>query len=330
MRRLSAAIDRPVTFALLQVDAAPDLWRELMDESLGRGRRGRRPLAPGRRAGPPACSSGHSHDLLAVRRHPRLPGAQGRATCPPRSWSPPCATPRCAAPSSAGSPTGHGRASAWRRRLRPHLRARRPARLRARPRARRWPAIGRRHRAHRRSRWPTTPCSTTTARACSTCRSSTTPTATSSRSREMLLHPRAARGLADGGAHCGVICDAVACRRSCSPTGPATARGARRSRSSGSCKKQTHDTARLYGLGDRGTHRARHARRPQRHRLRPPRSSAAPYVVDDLPAGGKRLLQGATGYVATIKSGVDHLRRRRGHRRAARPPPPRRPLIQLP
>jgi N-acyl-D-amino-acid deacylase len=34
MRRLSAAIHRPVTFALVQVDAAPDLWRELMDESL--------------------------------------------------------------------------------------------------------------------------------------------------------------------------------------------------------------------------------------------------------------------------------------------------------
>src|SRR3954453_4969120 len=34
MRKLSAAIGRPVTFAMLQVDAAPDLWRELMDESL--------------------------------------------------------------------------------------------------------------------------------------------------------------------------------------------------------------------------------------------------------------------------------------------------------
>ena len=30
MARLSAAIGRPVTFALLQVDAAPDLWRELL------------------------------------------------------------------------------------------------------------------------------------------------------------------------------------------------------------------------------------------------------------------------------------------------------------
>src|ERR1700722_7694053 len=34
MRRLSTAIGRPVTFALLQVDSAPDLWQELMDASL--------------------------------------------------------------------------------------------------------------------------------------------------------------------------------------------------------------------------------------------------------------------------------------------------------
>ena len=34
MRRLSAAIGRPVTFALLQVASAPDLWRELLDTSL--------------------------------------------------------------------------------------------------------------------------------------------------------------------------------------------------------------------------------------------------------------------------------------------------------
>ena len=29
-----------------------------------------------------------------------------------------------------------------------------------------------------------------------------------------------------------------------------------------------------------------------------------PYIVFDLPAGGKRLLQKADGYVATVKSGV--------------------------
>jgi N-acyl-D-amino-acid deacylase len=31
---------------------------------------------------------------------------------------------------------------------------------------------------------------------------------------------------------------------------------------------------------------------------------AKPYIAFDLPAGGKRLLQRASGYVATIKSGV--------------------------
>src|SRR3954466_10534558 len=34
MRRLSAKIGRPVTFALIQVDSAPGLWKELMDASL--------------------------------------------------------------------------------------------------------------------------------------------------------------------------------------------------------------------------------------------------------------------------------------------------------
>ena len=46
MCRLSDDLDLPVSFTLLQVDAAPDLWRELMDESLARDRR--------RRAGGPA------------------------------------------------------------------------------------------------------------------------------------------------------------------------------------------------------------------------------------------------------------------------------------
>ncbi len=34
MRRLSSAIGRPVTFALVQVDGAPTLWRDLLEESL--------------------------------------------------------------------------------------------------------------------------------------------------------------------------------------------------------------------------------------------------------------------------------------------------------
>jgi N-acyl-D-amino-acid deacylase len=133
--------------------------------------------------------------------------------------------------------------------------------------------------------------------------------------REMLLHPRAASGLADGGAHCGVICDASL------PTFMLT--HWTRDRHRGDTlplewvvKKQTHDTARLYGLGDRGT-------------IEPGMLGdlnvidyehlqlGAPYVTADLPAGGSRILQSATGYVATIKSGqvtFDH-----GHDTGARP-----------
>ena len=40
MCRLSAEVDQPVSFALTQVDAAPDLWRQLMDESLSAVDRG--------------------------------------------------------------------------------------------------------------------------------------------------------------------------------------------------------------------------------------------------------------------------------------------------
>ena len=120
--------------------------------------------------------------------------------------------------------------------------------------------------------------------------------------REMLLHPRSASGLADGGAHCGVICDASL------PTFMLT--HWTRDRQRGETlplewivKKQTHDTARLYGLGDRGT-------------IEPGMLGdlnvidyehlqlGSPYVTADLPAGGKRLLQRATGYRATVKSGV--------------------------
>jgi N-acyl-D-aspartate/D-glutamate deacylase len=119
---------------------------------------------------------------------------------------------------------------------------------------------------------------------------------------EMLLHPRGLLGLADGGAHTGTICDASM------PTFMLT--HWTRDRSRGSTlpieyvvKKQTHDTARLYGLSDRGT-------------LEPGAlgdlnlidyealSLQRPYVAHDLPAGGRRLLQRAEGYRATIKKGT--------------------------
>ncbi len=119
--------------------------------------------------------------------------------------------------------------------------------------------------------------------------------------REMLLHPRTVVGLADGGAHCGVICDAS------TPTFLLTHWARDRHRGERLplehlVRRQTHDTAALYGLRDRGV-------------LAPGMKAdvnlidldalalAAPEMVFDLPAQGRRLVQRARGYRATIVSG---------------------------
>jgi len=120
--------------------------------------------------------------------------------------------------------------------------------------------------------------------------------------REMLVHPQAILGLSDGGAHCGLICDAG------TPTLLLThwvrdrRRGARLPLEA-MVQMQTQRTAALYGLCDRGT-------------LAPGMKAdvnlidfdhlalSAPEVVFDLPANGRRLVQKATGYRATVKSGT--------------------------
>ncbi len=133
--------------------------------------------------------------------------------------------------------------------------------------------------------------------------------------RAQLEHPLSVSGLADGGAHCGMICDASL------PTTMLTHWARDRSRGprftlEWVVKAQTHDTAALYGLGDRGTVEV--GRRADLNvidfdalTLRPPR------LVHDLPAGGRRLLQDAVGYVATIVGGV--VTRRDGVDTGARP-----------
>jgi N-acyl-D-aspartate/D-glutamate deacylase len=119
---------------------------------------------------------------------------------------------------------------------------------------------------------------------------------------DMLQHPRGLLGLSDGGAHTGTICDGSM------PTFMLT--HWTRDRTRGQTlpleyviKKQTHDTARLYGMSDRGTVEPgalADFNLIDYERL----SLGTPYVVRDLPAGGKRLLQRATGYAMTIKSGA--------------------------
>ena len=119
--------------------------------------------------------------------------------------------------------------------------------------------------------------------------------------REMLLNPVTTLGLSDGGAHCGLICDASMPSYMLSHWVNGRTRGERMPVET-AVRLQTSDTAKLYGLGDRGV-------------LAPGMKADvnvidldalklhAPQMVFDLPAGGRRLIQRAEGYKFTILSG---------------------------
>lgn len=112
--------------------------------------------------------------------------------------------------------------------------------------------------------------------------------------------------LSDGGAHCGTICDAA------SPTFMlqhwVRDRKRAKDRPNGrisletAVKRQCHDTARLYGLDDRGVIAPGYVADLNVIDMDAIKLGK-PWLAFDLPAGGKRLLQKAEGYVATIKSG---------------------------
>lgn len=116
----------------------------------------------------------------------------------------------------------------------------------------------------------------------------------------MLSHPLALPGLGDGGAHVGTICDASF------PTYLLTHwardRVGNKFALEQVVKMQTHDTARFIGLHDRGTVAIGQKADLniidfEQLRLHPP------HLIGDLPAGGKRLMQHASGYRATLVSG---------------------------
>jgi N-acyl-D-aspartate/D-glutamate deacylase len=133
--------------------------------------------------------------------------------------------------------------------------------------------------------------------------------------REMMTHPAGVLGLSEGGAHCGMICDASY------PTFLLTHWARDRSRGPRLpleyvISKQTRDTAELFGLTDRGTLEV--GKKADVNvidfdalTLHPAR------MVHDLPAGGRRLVQHASGYAATLVSGV--VTRRHGVDTGARP-----------
>jgi N-acyl-D-aspartate/D-glutamate deacylase len=117
----------------------------------------------------------------------------------------------------------------------------------------------------------------------------------------MLRHPHTVVGLGDGGAHCGSICDGSF------PTYLLTHWTRDRTRGDRlplefAVQRHTRAAAELIGLRDRGliapgmkadVNLIDHANL----------SLAPPRIVHDLPAGGRRLMQTAKGYVATVVSG---------------------------
>ena len=117
----------------------------------------------------------------------------------------------------------------------------------------------------------------------------------------LMSDPHSVIGLADGGAHCGLICDASSTTHLL--TWWARDRPGPQLPLEVVIRKHCAENAALYGLGDRG-------------RLAPGLRAdinvidhanlalGLPYAVNDLPAGGRRFLQDAHGYLATLVAGT--------------------------
>jgi N-acyl-D-aspartate/D-glutamate deacylase len=115
---------------------------------------------------------------------------------------------------------------------------------------------------------------------------------------EMLRHPHAMLGLGDGGAHVGTICDAsfstYFLMHWARDRGVFTVEEA--------IRKLTHEPASWLGFADRGSLSV--GLRADLNVIDLDRLSLArPELLRDLPAGGKRFLQRASGYRATIVHG---------------------------
>jgi N-acyl-D-aspartate/D-glutamate deacylase len=117
----------------------------------------------------------------------------------------------------------------------------------------------------------------------------------------IITHPHSVQGIADGGAHLGMVCDASA------PTHLLT--HWTRDRKDGprlplgwAVRELTSATASVVGLNDRGLLKPGYKGDLNvidysNMRLHPP------HVLNDLPAGGRRFMQQADGYVATVLNG---------------------------
>ena len=120
--------------------------------------------------------------------------------------------------------------------------------------------------------------------------------------RQMIEDPHTILGLSDGGAHCGVICDASLNTSMLSHWVRDRTRGPRMPLER-TIQRMTGETADFYGFKDRG-------------RLQPGKKADvnvidfegltlhSPKMIFDLPAGGRRLVQTVDGYDMTICSGT--------------------------
>jgi N-acyl-D-amino-acid deacylase len=118
---------------------------------------------------------------------------------------------------------------------------------------------------------------------------------------EMITHPRTILGLSDGGAHCGLICDASMTTFNLTHWARDRSRGEKLPIET-AVELQTRRTARAYGFTDRGTLEPGMRADLNLIDLEGLRLHA-PEMVFDLPAGGRRLIQKVDGYVATIAKG---------------------------
>jgi len=117
----------------------------------------------------------------------------------------------------------------------------------------------------------------------------------------MLTDRNTVPGLSDGGAHVGMICDGSFPTSNLTHWTRDRTRGERLSLEA-MVRMQTHDTAAALGLYDRGLIAPGY--RADLNVIDYGRLSLkAPAVAYDLPAGGRRLVQRAEGYVATLVAG---------------------------
>jgi N-acyl-D-aspartate/D-glutamate deacylase len=119
--------------------------------------------------------------------------------------------------------------------------------------------------------------------------------------RQMLDHPRVLSSLSDAGAHVGTVCDASFTTFMLTHWVQGRAEG--KLSLAQAVEMLTRRNARYLGLTDRGE--IAPGLRADLNLIDPQRLSVGtPALVRDLPAGGKRFLQKASGYVATWVAGV--------------------------